>query len=152
MLFRGPYIGNKSWKQSLLQFIQEIRNHVEILRGANSTGVDIPAARIVAQYGADAEVVLSDTGAIATWADGVTEEVIADGGRARVRYSGLVRCEMKPLEAVTAGLDVYVSDVAGLGTLVNAGQIVGRVYDASSYATDSTVILRLTCCPTAQVQ
>ena len=67
-----------------------------------------------------------------------------------MRYSGLVRCKLVTGlgGAVTEGADVYTSTTAGEGALTGGGTFafVGRIYDASGYAVDETVILRLTCC------
>lgn len=153
MLFRGPYIRNKTWKQSLLQFIQEIRNRVEVYRPTANAGGDVPAARIVG-FNADRAVGLSDANGAVLWVDGVTEEAIVDGERGRVRYSGLVRCKLVTgLGApVPAGTDIFTSTTAGEGTPIQgAGSVLmGRVYE-DTYLADEHVILRLTCCPGAQV-
>lgn len=152
MLFRGPYIGKKSWKQSLLQLIQEIRNQIEMYRPTANAGGDIPAARIVGING-DRAVGLTDSDGAVSWVDGVTEQVIEDGARGRVRYSGLVRCKLVTgLGApVPAGTDIYTSTTPGEGTPIQAGSgvLAGRVYE-DSYLANEHVILRLTCCPGAE--
>jgi hypothetical protein len=150
MLFRGPYIGNKSWKQTLLQFIQEIRNQVEMYRPTLQAGGDVAAGRLVAING-NRTVGLSDVDGPLTHFDGVTEEAIVDTYRGRVRYSGLVRCKLVTgLGApVPPGTDIYTSSTAGEGSPVGApgSTLVGRVFE-DNYLSDETVILRITCCTT----
>jgi hypothetical protein len=150
MLFRGPYLKIRTWKQSILQLIQEIRNHVEMYRPVNSSLVTIPAARVVAITQVDQGVAMADADGTYAAVDGITEEAILTGQRGRVRTSGFARLQLLPAEAPTPGMDVGLSTTPGLGTVDNAVIMVGRVYDASSYATDETVIIRLACCATPE--